>query len=131
MLNPLYPRTVSINRQRTTSGASSNNIGLQGYSGAEQNTDPSDLQGEVVLYSGLAASIQATSTGRKVDGALPADAVVKPSWYIFLASTMSSPPINAIRDRDLVYDDAGYRYEVGQAEFNVTSWRLSVIRLEA
>jgi len=131
MLNPLYPRIVSINRMKTTGGATSANIGLVGYSGAEQSTDPSDLQGETVLYSGLAASIQATSTGRKVDGALPADAVVKPSWYIFLAANMSSPPINAIRDRDIVYDDQGYRYEVGQAEFNVTGWRLATIRLEA
>jgi hypothetical protein len=47
-----------------------------------------------------------------------------------LAANMMSPPINAIRDRDLVYDDQGYRYEVGQAEF-LTSWRLSCIRLEA
>jgi hypothetical protein len=116
MKNPLYPRTVSINRMKTTGGATSANIGLVGYSGAEQSTSPSDLQGETVLYSGLAASIQAQSTGRKVDGTLPADAVVKPTWFIFLAAGMMSPPLGAIRD--LIYDDEGYRNEVGQAQFN-------------
>jgi hypothetical protein len=66
MINPLYPRIVSINRMKSTGGATSANIGLVGYSGAEQSTDPSDLQGETVLYTGLAASIQLSRPGARL-----------------------------------------------------------------
>jgi hypothetical protein len=56
---------------------------------------------------------------------------VKPTWFVFLAAGMMSPPLGGIRDRDLIYDDEGYRYEVGQAQWNATGYKLVAIRLEA
>ena len=128
----LYPRTIEVHRLKTVAGSGTSTddaIGLTGYSGAEISTDPADPRGETVLYTGLAASIQAGATGRKRDSALPQDAVSNPSWEIFLPLT--GPPCGAIRDRDIIVDDMGYRYEVGQNYWNILGWKLVCIRLEA
>lgn len=132
MINLLYPSTISIHRLKTVAG-SDDAIGGVGYSGAEQSTSPSDPQGETVLFSGVAANINAASTGlkgRKVgSSALPGDAVSQPSWYILPAP--GSLALGTVRDRDIIYDDENYRYEVGQAEFGVNGYNLICIRVEA
>lgn len=128
----LYPRTIEIHRLRTVAGAGTStgdSIGLTGYSGAETSTDPADPQGEAVLYTDIPANIQAGATGRKRDSALPQNAVSSPTWDIYLPLT--GPPRGAIRDRDVIVDDEGYRYEVGQSYWNILGWKLSCIRLEA
>ena len=125
----LYPRRVEIHRLKTVAGASSSNIGLVGYSGAEQSTSPSDPSGETVLYTAIPANIQAGPGGRKRDSSLPQDAVYNPSWFIYIP--ISALAKGSVRDRDIILDDEQYRYEVGQAYSNILGWKLVTIRLEA
>jgi len=40
-------------------------------------------------------------------------------------------PKGAVRDRDILVDDEGYRYEVGHAYWNILGMKLQCIRLEA
>lgn len=127
----LYPRTVSLRRLKTVAGTSTaagDAIGLTGYSGAEISTDPADTQGETILKDGIPASIQAAATGRKRDSALPQDAVSNPTWDIFIPSTALAKGM--VRDRDIFVDDEGYRYEVGQAYWNLLGYKAMCIRLE-
>lgn len=121
-----YPRTVIISRNKTVAG-STDIIGNVGYSGTEQSTG---IEGEVVLYSGLPASIQLKAGGRTTkSGELPGDAVTKPVWEIFIPSTDISK--DSIRDRDIIMDDEGYRYEVGANYWTAFGYQLSTIRQEA
>jgi hypothetical protein len=129
-VSALYPRTVEIHRVKTPAAAvgTTDTIGLVGYSGADATTSASDPQGEVVLYTQIPANIQAGATGRKRDSALPQDAVSNPTWDIFIQP--GAVPKGAIRDRDIVVDDELYRYEVGQAYWNILGYKLACIRLE-
>jgi len=104
-------------------------IGGLGYSGAEQSTNPSDAQGEIVLFTGIAASIQSGDTGRKKGKALPSDVFYAPTWYIFIPPTEIAQ--YSIKDRDIILDEEGYRYEVGQNYWSMAGYKLSCIRLEA
>jgi len=110
----LFDRTIAVHRLKTVAGSTDSAIGLTGYSGAEESTSPSDPQGETVLYVGIAASIDAGTLGRKKDSALPQDVVYGPTWYIYCSVQL---PKYSVRDRDIIVDDEGYRYEVGQAEW--------------
>jgi hypothetical protein len=125
----LYPRTIEVHRNKTVAGPADTVIGLAGYSGAEASTSPSAPAGEVVLFTGIAASIQAGTTGRKKDSALPQDVVFMPTWDIYVP--LSALAKGTVRDRDIVVDDEDYRYEVSQAYFNVLGYKLICIRLEA
>ena len=125
----LYPRVITIKRSQTIASAT-NRIGLQGYSGMAENPDASDTQqGEIVIASAVPASIQATQQGRKKDSSLPSDAVWAPTWVIYIPKSAVAKGV--IRDRDIAYDDEGYRYEVGQAYWNILGHKLTGIRLEA
>ena len=125
----LYPRTIEVHRLKTVAGATDNAIGLTGYSGAEQSTSTQDAQGEQVLFTAIAASIQAGATGRKKDSSLPQDVVYAPTWKIFIPASALAQ--YSVRDRDIILDDEGYRYEVGQAYWNFLGYQLVCIRLEA
>lgn len=125
----VYPRIIEVHRNRTNAGTADTVIGLTGYSGAEASTSPSDPAGEVVLFTGIAASIQAGPTGRKKDSALPQDVVSMPTWNIFVPQSALAKDM--VRDRDIIVDDEFYRYEVGQAYWNRLGWKLICIRLEA
>ena len=124
----LYPNTIEVRRAKTVAG-SSDAIGGVGYSGTDVTTNPADAQGETVLYTRVPASIQAAATGRKRDSALPQDAVSNPTWDIYVPAT--GLPEGAVRDRDIIVDDKQYRYEVGQAYWNLLGYKLMCIRLEA
>lgn len=128
-MSALYPRTIEIHRNRTDAGAADTVIGLAGYSGAEASTSLSDPAGEVVLFTGVAASIQAGTTGRKKDSALPQDVVTMPTWDIYVP--LSALAKGTVRDRDIIVDDESYRYEVAQAYWNILGHKLVCIRLEA
>jgi hypothetical protein len=125
-MQTLYPRTIEIHRLKTVAG-NSDAIGLTGYSGAEQPS--SSPRGETVLFTGIPASIQAGTTGRKKDSALPQDAVFAPTWDIFIPK--KSVAKDQIRDRDYILDDQGYRYEVAQNYWNILGYKLICIRQEA
>lgn len=125
----IYVRRIEVHRLKTVAGATDAVIGLTGYSGAEQSTDPGNPQGETVLFTGIPASIQATAAGRKKDGTLATDAVFSPTWNIFIPKAALA--LGSIRDRDILVDDEGYRYEVGQAYWNILGIKAVCIRLEA
>jgi hypothetical protein len=122
----LYPRTVSVRRPKTVAGLS-DNVGNVGYSGAEQGTGS---EGETILFNDLPASIQLGAGGRTTkSGELPGDATTKPVWNIFIPA--SSIAQYSIRDRDIILDDEGYRYEVGANFWTGLGYQLSTIREEA
>lgn len=125
----VYPRTVEVHRNKTNAGAADTTIGLTGYSGAEASTSVSDPAGEVVLFTKIPASIQAGPTGRKKDSALPQDVVFMPTWFIY--GPQGALAKGTVRDRDIIVDDEGYRYEVGQAYWNRLGYKMICIRLEA
>src|ERR1035437_5548896 len=122
----LYPRLIEVRRLKTNSD-DQNAVGLAGYSGAEQST--TSAQGGTVMFTGVAASIQAGTTGRKRDSALPQDAVFAPTWDIFIP--LSGLAKGSVRDRDFIVDDEGYRYEVSQNYWNILGYKLTCIREEA
>lgn len=124
----LYPRRIEVRRAKSVAG-NTDATGLTGYSGQVVTTDPTNAQGEMVIAAKVPASIQAAQTGRKKDNALPGDAVFAPTWRIYIPRRALAQ--GAVRDRDIVVDDEGYRYEVGQNYWNVLGYQLICIRLEA
>lgn len=131
----IFIRTIEIHRIATPADQAVG-TGDIGYVGTEQGPPLPDqgpapigtTEGEVVLYTGVIAAIQATSAGR-ASGPLPADVVWKPTWTIYVSSLYL--PQNAVRDRDLIVDDAGYRYAVTAADWESLGWKLLCQRLEA
>ena len=122
----LYPRLIEVHRSITVAGTADTVVGLTGYSGAQQLTNAT--QGETVLFTGIMASIQAGTTGRKRDSALPQDAVFAPTWDIFIPLVAMAK--GAVRDRDVIVYDEFYRYEVAQAYWNILGYKLTCIREE-
>jgi hypothetical protein len=82
-----------------------------------------------VLFTGIPASIQSGRRDARKTAFLPQDIVWAPTWKIFVP--LSSLAKGTVRDRDIVVDDEGYRYEVGQAYWNILGYQLVCIRLEA
>jgi hypothetical protein len=125
----IYNRIIAVHRLATNAAAGDTAIGLVGYSGAEQSPSPPDPQGEITLFTGIPASIQAGIMGRKKDSTLPEDIVHAPTWNIFV------PAVNlaqySVRDRDIILDDEGYRYEVAQNWYDLLGYKLACVRLEA
>ena len=122
----VYPRTVSVRRSKTVTGTT-DAIGNVGYSGAEQGTGS---EGEAILFTGLPASIQLGAVGRTTkSGELPGDAVTKPIWNIFIPANVITQ--YSIRDRDIILDDEGYRYEVGANYWTGLGYQLSTVRQES
>jgi hypothetical protein len=125
----VYPRIIQVERLQTNAGAADTVIGLTGYSGATATPAPTDPNSPIVLATGIPASIQAGPTGRKKDSALPQDVVFMPTWLIYVP--LAALAKGTVRDRDIIVDDEGYRYEVGQAYWNRLGWKIICIRLEA
>jgi hypothetical protein len=124
----IYPRLISIRRVRHVAGIE-DQIGFVGYSGETASTDAFAANGEDILIGGIPASIQPRQSGRKKDGTLPQDAVFAATWFIFVPKNALAKGF--VRDRDIVVDDEGYRYEVAQAAWNLLGYKLVCIRLEA
>jgi hypothetical protein len=125
----VYDRVVAVHRARTEAVVSGvDTVGLGTYSGLQQSTDPTNPAGEVILYTGLPASIQPKTPGRTKGTLLPGDIIYKPEWSIYIPASAISQ--FDIRDRDFVYDDEGYRYAVAQNFWTVFGYQLVAIRLE-
>lgn len=125
----LYPRLVEIRREKSEA-SSSTTVGLVGYSGAEIDPYPANQSGEEVLYTKIPANIQAGSArARRGTGPLPQDAVTNPQWDIYIPITALA--LGAVQARDIVVDDLGVRYQVGQPYCNLLGWKLRCIALEA
>jgi hypothetical protein len=126
---PIYNRVVSIRRLKTEAGSGTpGNIGLGGYSGAERPT--TSPAGETVLFSNIPCSIQAKAASA-VKVMLPDDMTNKPTYMIEIPANTDLGIVRyAIRDRDIVQDDEGYRYGVQDNEWTVFGYNLRCIRLE-
>lgn len=114
----IYPRTISISRQPVATGG-----GVQPYGGM----NPSE---EVVLFSGLPASIQQKSTGGRPDANLPADAANRSMWRVFMPLS-ANVIVDAVLRGDIVTDDTGQRYLISAPYVNSLGPNLLVERLEA
>jgi hypothetical protein len=123
----LWPRVISIHRSRTVA-AETPSIGETGYSGREDNTSPSDPEGERVLFTGVCAQIVAKRAGQ-LRTALVTDVTANPQWMI--TTPASALPQYSVRDRDIVIDDEGYRYQVSQNYWTPLGYELACVRLEA
>jgi hypothetical protein len=127
----LFEHSCDVHRMRTVAGTggAAPQVGDVGYSGGEQTTTPTDVEGEDVLYTGVTCAIQSKTAGRTRSSLLPADIVYRPSWTIYIPA--SEVPKNGIRDRDILIDDDGYRYGVAAAMWTSLGWNLECVRLEA
>lgn len=114
----IYPRTINITRQPTATGG-----GVQPYGGMNPAA-------EVPVYTGLAASIQQTSTSAKPDANLPADARSRSIWRVLMPLS-AGVTVGSVLRGDIVTDDAGQRYQVWAPYINSLGPNFLVERLEA
>lgn len=112
----LYPRTISIRRPAAQSGE-----GALAYGGQTQS-------GETSVETGVPASIQERREGQKSQVGLPGDGT-KPTWYVFIPR--SALALGVVKDRDVVVDDQGERYQVIANYWDSLGYRLTAERLEA
>lgn len=112
----LYPRTIAVRRPGAQSGE-----GALAYGGQTQER-------EVDVATGIRAGIQERREGQRNGVALPADGT-RPTWYVFIPK--SAAALGLIKDRDVVVDDLGERYQVVANYWDSLGYRLTVERLEA
>lgn len=133
----IYPRTIAITRpasaQSTSGGAASAPASQVGgsvpYIGLREPTATGGTS-EPTIATGIPASIQAL--GSRV--VAPLDALASSAagpirWKIFIPASALAK--GAIRDRDIVTDDEGNRYDVSAAYWNSLGYALETVRLEA
>ena|ERR1700692_640486 len=112
----IYSRKISISRPNYSPGVGS--IGYQGLL-------PSN---ETVVYENIPASIQKRSGIRSPNAALPGDVAQGYAWNIF--TPRNSLPKDAIKNNDIVTDDAGSRYQVYANYWNSLGYNMTAERLE-
>ena len=108
----LYPRTIAITRPRASTGT-----GVQSYGGVT-------AAAEDPVASGIAASIQLARLGGEGAVPLPADAT-RSRWRISFKAVSG-----LVRDRDIISDDLGVRYQVSAAYWNSLGYACECERLE-
>jgi hypothetical protein len=122
----LYVRTVAIHRPRPPTPVE---VGQISYQGLQQTTAAGD-SGEDIIQTGVACAIQCFGLGKAGGpGITKSDSPGPVQWRIFFSPSALSK--GALRDRDILIDDEGYRYDVGAAYWNVLGYRADCIRLEA
>ena len=127
----VYDRTITVNRTSLPSQEPGGGVGDIGYVGPTQGPPAgADQQGEVTILSGIPAVIVIKAAGRTKGELTPSDIVWKPVWDITIGPGVVAE--YGIRDRDIIIDDAGYRYGVAGAQWtSVGGWKLETVRLEA
>ncbi len=131
----LYPRTASLRRsvsnavQAERNGAPS--FGVLGYGGVAQVTEP-DPAGiaEEVIATGLPCDIAVGGSGKatRTGGGLPADSPGPIHWqFTFPKGALAR---GAIRDRDVLVDDLGNRYQVVAAYWTPLGYQPKTVRLQ-
>jgi len=114
----LYPRVIVVTRPSAPVGAGYTG----GYAGALKST-------ETAVVSGIAANIQAKTTmGRTLAGTLPSAAPGPIVWRVFIALGLVADGV--IKDRDIITDDLGRRFQIEAAYSNSMGWNIACIRLE-
>jgi hypothetical protein len=111
-----YPHLIKITRP-TTAG----NLGAAPYSGET----PAN---EAVVAEKIPAAIQLGSGAGKPEGKLPGDAPRTTYWRVLIPS--NAIPAGSVRNRDIVTDEAGLRYQVTAAYMTILGYKLVVERLE-
>jgi hypothetical protein len=112
----LYPRTVDVHRPAPNTGT-----GALGYSGEIAAT-------EAVIARSLPASIQHRAAKGKPAAALPADAVSRADWFVYIPKRAAA--IGLITERDVIVDDLENRYQVTAAYYGSLGYRLAVELLQ-
>jgi hypothetical protein len=115
----LFPRVISVTRPASPAG-----VGAVGYMGVTKGT-------ETPIIANIPASIQAKTTmARQPAGSLPAASPGPIVWRILIPLS-ANVARDVIKDRDLITDDLGDRYQVEAAYWGSLGWNLATIRLEA
>lgn len=100
MVNFLYPRTISINRQNQDATE-----GSQPYSGIT----PAN---QTVIATGIAAHIESDRQGTLPTTKLASDAAGESIWKIIFKAALG-----LVQDRDFIIDDLGITYQVISADW--------------
>ena len=128
----LYPRTISLRRPRANSSdvTGAPVVGAVGYQGVEQSTTTGNANAEDVLQTGIPCSISVQGIG-KVKGLdiTPSDSP-GPVQYVIVTQAGSLAD-GAVRDRDIIVDDYGYRHQVVAFQWSSIGTTIRAIRLEA
>lgn len=95
----LYPRTVSIFRPKR-----SNAVGAVPYKGLTPSNDDQ-------LYCDLPAGVQWRASIGRPPTNIPSDAAVQGYWEV-LIPLGNGITFGSVRDRDVIVDDQGIRYQV-------------------
>lgn len=114
----MYPRTIAVTRPSAPTG-----VGYTGsYSGVLKPT-------ETPVVSGIAANIQAKTTmGRILAGTLPSASPGPIVWRVFIARGVVADDV--IKDRDIITDDLGRRFQIEAAYINSMGWNIACVRLD-
>ncbi len=80
---------------------------------------------ETIVAVGLSASIQQIKESKQPMENLPGDTVRGTLWSIFIRK-----PRTLIRDRDIITDDLGVRYQVTAAYWNSLGYKALCERLQ-
>ncbi len=110
----LYPQTITITRPATQPSA-----GLNGYGGALPST-------ETPVLSSVPASIQAKKEVGTPGTSLPGDASRRTYWNVLF-----NAPNGTLKDRDIITDNLGIRYQVTAAYWTPLGYSALCERLEA
>lgn len=112
----LYPRTITIQRDRAKGGE-----GRVGYGGRT----PADLE---LVRDAVPASVQSRNGGNRNPVALPTDGKMA-QWYIHVPRGALDD--GEVRDGDLITDDLGRRFAVTSDYCHPLGARFTCERLEA
>ena len=110
----LYPQTITISRP-----APQGQLGAIGYAGEVAGT-------ETTILSGVPASIQVKKEVGSPIAGLPADVARRSFWNVLFRA-----PLGTLRDRDIITDDQGIRYQVTAAYWTPLGYNALCERLEA
>lgn len=131
-LPPLLPpsavkadATVSVLRPISNAAAASPSVGLIGYGGVLPDIAAIGQDGESLLATGVPAAIGPTRSGTRPGGLLPADAAGPNAYVVYLPL-----PKGWLRDRDIIIDELGHRYQVSVADWTYVGCVAQATRLE-
>jgi len=110
----LFPQTITISRP-----AGQTQVGAVGYGGEIPGT-------ETVVLSGVPASIQAKKEIGLPLSELPAAAARRTFWNVLFRA-----PLGTLKDRDIITDDQGVRYQVTAAYWTPLGYSALCERLES
>lgn len=114
----LFDRVIAVTRPTGQTG-----VGAQGYSGVQQGT-------ETPVVSNIPACIQSRATSSRLGRELfPAAAPGPIVWRVFIPENMVADDV--IKDRDIITDDLGRRFQVEAAYPTQMGWNIAAVILEA